>query len=469
MGPELPTESEDMLVAGAEKALALLSEGALFADLYLEKTRSLRLVLENERLEEISLGEDVGAGLRRINPDFQTAFGFTHELSGEALWDLARELSRKGGEEIKRRPLLQTKVRLPVRIPLEKEELSEKVFRLRTAERAAWGRSRAIRQVKVIYQEVEKEIAILTSEDRLVEESRIYLLFAVQVVAEKEGVLQQGYEPVGGTTGLELFEEHPPEEVALRAAERALRMLSAPRAPAGRMPVVLSAEAGGTMIHEAVGHGLEADHAEEGFSVYAGRLGEKVASPLITVIDDPTLPGKRGSYAFDDEGCPAEPVVLIEEGVLRNFLYDRLTALKFGRRPNGHGRRESYRHRPIPRMANTYIAPGPHDPEEIIRSVDRGLLVRKMGGGEVNPVTGDFVFEVAEGYLLEGGEIGEPVRGATLAGNGPQVLQEIDMVGSDLGFGLGTCGKDGQGVPVSDAQPTLRIPELLVGGEVKAR
>ncbi|QJA06245.1 TldD/PmbA family protein [Thermosulfurimonas marina] len=454
------------LPAGAEKALARLSEGALFADLYLEATRSLRLVLEGERLEEVSLGEDAGAGLRRLNPDFHTAFGFTNDLSAEALKALARELSRKdsGGRP---RSFEHLFARPAVRVPLESETLAEKISRLKRAAEVARRLSPEIRQVRVIYQETEKEVAMLTSEGRLVEEGRVYTLFAVQVVAEREGLLQQGYEPVGGTVGLELFEEHPPEEVARRAAERALLMLSARRTPGGRMPVVLSAEAGGTMIHEAVGHGLEADHAEEGFSVYSGRLGEVVASPLITVIDDPTLPGKRGSYAFDDEGVPAQRVVLIEGGVLRNFLYDRLTALKFGKEPNGHGRRESYRHRPIPRMANTFIAPGPHEPEEIIRSVDRGLLVKKMGGGEVNPVTGDFVFEVTEGYLLEGGEVGEPVRGATLAGNGPEVLRIIDMVGRDLGFGLGTCGKDGQGVPVSDAQPTLRIPELLVGGEVK--
>ena len=408
----------------------------------------------------------MGAGLRRINPDFHTAFGFTNDLSPEALRDLARELSQRGASG-RAWALKPCAARTPVKIPPEGEALAEKIFRLKRAAEVARGLSPEVRQVRVVYQETQKELAILTSEGQLVEEVRVYTLFAVQVVAEREGLLQQGYEPVGGTVGLELFEEHPPEEVARRAAERALLMLSARRAPGGRMPVVLSSEAGGTMIHEAVGHGLEADHAEEGFSVYAGRLGEEVASPLITVIDDPTLPGKRGSYAFDDEGVPAERVVLIENGVLRNFLYDRATALKFGKRPNGHGRRESYRHRPIPRMANTFIAPGPHDPEEIIRSVDRGLLVKKMGGGEVNPVTGDFVFEVTEGYLIEGGEVGEPVRGATLAGNGPEVLWMIDMVGRDLGFGLGTCGKDGQGVPVSDAQPTLRIPELLVGGEVK--
>ena len=459
-------EKKLILPARVETVLSVLSEGALFADLYFERSRDLRIVLEGEKIEQLSTGEDAGVGLRRIEEDFHTNYAFSNDFSGETLLALARRL---GGRESARAFELNKPVagQLSVKVDPEEVGLSRKIEFVKQAAEVARRKSPEIRQVRVVYQESFKELVMLDSEGRMVEESRLYTLFAVQVVAERDGLLQQGYEPVGGTVGLELFEEDPPEEVARRAAERALLMLSARRAPGGRMPVVLSSSAGGTMIHEAVGHGLEADHAEEGFSVYAGRLGEKVASPLITVIDDPTLPGKRGSYLFDDEGVPAERVVLIENGVLKNFLYDRATALKFGKKPNGHGRRESYRHRPIPRMANTYIAPGPHDPGEIIRSVSRGLLVKKMGGGEVNPVTGDFVFEVTEGYLIEDGEVGEPVRGATLVGNGPEVLRIIDMVGKDLGFGIGTCGKDGQGVPVSDAQPTLRIPELIVGGEVR--
>jgi TldD protein len=232
------------------------------------------------------------------------------------------------------------------------------------------------------------------------------------------------------------------------------------------MPVVLSSEAGGTMIHEAVGHGLEADLAQSGLSVYSGKIGERIASPIITVVDDSTLPGRRGSFRFDDEGTEAHRTLLVDRGVLKTFLYDRLTAMKDGARSTGNGRRESYKHRPIPRMTNTMIAPGTADPGEILRMTPKGLFVRKMGGGQVNTVNGDFVFEVSEGYLIENGGIGEPVRGATLIGNGPRVLMSIDRVGSDLGFSIGTCGKDGQGSPVSDAQPTLRIPEITVGGEV---
>jgi TldD protein len=298
---------------------------------------------------------------------------------------------------------------------------------------------------------------------------RIASVWMAQVVAADGAVIQTGYETAGGCDALGSFPPDTLERIALEAARRALQMLTARPAPGGRMPVVLSAEAGGTMIHEAVGHGLEADLAQEGFSVYAGKLGKRIASPLVSVVDDPTLCGRRGSYAVDDEGVPAERTLLVDRGVLRTFLFDRLGAAKDGRASNGHGRRQSYHQRPIPRMSNTMILSGADDPAKILGEVKRGLLVRKMGGGQVNTVNGDFVFEVTEGYLIEGGEAAYPVRGATLVGNGPEVLRTIDRVGSDLGFALGTCGKDGQGVPVSDAQPTLRIPELTVGGTESAK
>jgi TldD protein len=231
------------------------------------------------------------------------------------------------------------------------------------------------------------------------------------------------------------------------------------------MPDVLSSEEGGTMVNEAIDHGLEADLARRGMSVYRDSLGQQVASPLVSIVDDATVPGKRGSFGIDDEGTTGHRTVLVSGGVLKGFLYDRLQAMREGGRSTGNGRRESYRHKPMPRMTNTIILPGKTPPDDIVRSVDRGLLVRKMGGGQVNTVTGDFMFEVAEGYRIENGRQGEPVRGATITGNGPEALSMIDMVGSDLGFGLGTCGKEGQGVPVGDAQPTLRFgpPYLTVG------
>ncbi|MEW5723902.1 MAG: TldD/PmbA family protein, partial [Thermodesulfobacteriota bacterium] len=350
------------------------------------------------------------------------------------------------------------------RISPETRDTAAKVGLLRRAESAARGFDPRIKQVKVVYGDRCQRVAILNSEGLLAGDERVSTVLLVQVVAAAGDRLQVGYEPVGGALGFELFEEFDPEKVARTAAGRAIMMIEAEEAPSGTMPVVLSADAGGTMIHEAIGHGLEADLAGEGLSVYADRLGEQVASELITVVDDATLPYRRGSFAVDDEGTPAQATVLVEKGVLKRYMNDRRTALKTGVAPTGNGRRESFRHKPVVRMTNTLIAPGFSDPSEVLRATPKGLFVRKMGGGQVNPVNGDFVFDVSEGYLIENGRQGPPVRGATLTGNGPEVLKKIDLVGSDLGFGIGTCGKDGQGVPVADAQPTLRIPEIVVGG-----
>jgi TldD protein len=317
----------------------------------------------------------------------------------------------------------------------------------------------------VILREKEQELTIL-SPDREARGTRYGTVMAVQVVAAENSRLERGYEVDGLSRPSGYMDEAYVEELALKAAVRAVKVLKADPAPAGEMPVVLSAEAGGTMIHEAIGHGLENDLAGQGFSVYSGKVGEKVASPLITVVDDPTIPEKRGSYAFDDEGIPARRNVLVEEGRLVRFISDILSSFRYGGSMTGNGRRQSFRHPPIPRMSNTLIAPGQADPQEIIRDTDRGLLVTKMGGGQVNTVNGDFVFEVSEGYRLEKGRKGPPVRGALLIGNGPAILKEIDAVGRDLGYGVGTCGKEGQGVPVADAQPTLRIPRMVVGGRL---
>jgi TldD protein len=347
----------------------------------------------------------------------------------------------------------------PAGVPLE--EKGKLVMRALTE---LDGFDNRLAQVKSIYRDSSLSILVANSEGVLARDTRSYGVFLVQVVASDGEHIQVGYEPVGGIGGYGIFRDLEPAQVAVTAAKRALTMLEAPEAPSGRMPVVLSSEAGGTMVHEAVGHGLEADLTGQKLSVYAGKLGEQVASSIITVVDDPTLPGRRGSYNIDDEGVVAARTILVEKGVLKAYMSDKQSVLKDGIPSTGNGRRQSFRHWPIPRMSNTIIESGDHVPDEIIRSVNRGLLVVKMGGGQVNTVTGDFVFEVSEGYMIEGGVVGGPVRGATLAGNGPEVLKSVDMVGNDLGFGLGTCGKDGQGVPVGDAQPTLRIPEIVVGG-----
>ena len=449
---------------------AFLARGGSFADVFVEETDGTSVLCEEDKIEQILSGCDRGVGLRLIK-DFQTLYGSSNDLSLPALLELAHYLSSAfagSGVSVATPSTPLAPKNSPwshqIRIPPREISLKEKAEVVMAANAAARAEDPRIRQVRVMYRDGRRRIQIANSEGLLCEEERIGILLAVQVVAASGDVIQTGYEAIGGVLGWEVFEASPAEAVAKKAAYRALKMLEAEPAPAGPMTVVLSSDAGGTMIHEAVGHGLESDLAQEGLSVFSHHIGAQIASPLITVIDDPTIPQKRGSYVYDDEGTEARRTILVEAGILKGYLYDRLTAMKDGLPSTGNGRRQSYQHKPIPRMSNTLISPAQTPPEEIIRSVSRGLLVRKMGGGQVNTVNGDFVFEVSEGYRIEGGEVGPPVRGATLTGNGPRILKEIDMVGSDLGFGLGTCGKDGQGAPVADAQPTLRIPEIIVGG-----
>jgi len=464
--PEWVTQVIDRL--DGEKALRrAVSRGGDLADLFWEEVTLTSLILEDGRLEKLITGLDTGVSLRTVFNDHQ-AFASTNDLSPDRLLELAGTVAAavEQGKSLNVHALSPGAFgpAFAAGISPSTVGIEAKVDLLRRAEAEARQYDRRIRQVKVVYADRVQKIVVLNSEGRLCGDERITSLFLVQVVAAEGETLQVGYEPVGGALGFELFEENPPEKTARIAAARAVLMLEADEAPSGPMPVVLSAEAGGTMIHEAVGHGLEADLAGEGLSVYSGKIGRPVASPLITVLDDATLPYRRGSFAVDDEGSPAQRTVLVENGVLKSYLHDRRSALKAGVESTGNGRRESYRHVPVVRMTNTLIAPGQSDPGQILSATPKGLFVKKMGGGQVNTVNGNFVFEVSEGYLIENGRLGRPVRGATLTGNGPEVLNRIDLVGSDLGFGIGTCGKDGQGVPVADAQPTLRIPEIVVGG-----
>jgi len=444
-----------------------LSRGGEYADLFIESRKVTSLVMEDGRLEKIITGTETGAGIRLLYNN-RTSYAFSNDLSSGTLLQSASETSRMATDAaVHEIPRLEKRIpsaRFEIRSFPADVYLQNKIELIRRAEKVARLYDSRIRQVSVIYRDSEQTVRIASSDGFLAEDDRVYTSFIIQVIAGQDGIVQTGYEAIGGFTGFELFEEEDIEALTIKAANRSVMMLSARKAPAGRMPVVISSRAGGTMIHEAIGHGLEADLAQQGLSIFSGKLGEQVASELITVIDDATLPGKRGSFRFDDEGTPSQRTVLVDKGILMSYMYDRLTAMKEGRQSTGNGRRESYQSRPIPRMTNTFIAPGASDPEEIIRSVDQGLLVEKMGGGQVNTVTGDFVFDVQEGYLIRNGKKDELVRGATLTGNGPQILRSIDMAGTDLGFSIGTCGKDAQGVPVTDAMPTVRISEMVVGG-----
>ncbi|WP_243137429.1 TldD/PmbA family protein [Heliorestis convoluta] len=444
-----------------------MSHGGDFADIYIEKKALNGIGCEDNKIERLNSGTDVGAGIRVIAGD-STAYAYTNDVSFEGLAHAAKVASHGARSEKVRQSIDLTKALAPVdlSVQLRPDEVAieKKVEKVLEANKHARKIDDRVKQVTVGYGDVIQQVTIANSEGVYVEDERIRSRFIVHAVAADGTLIQTGYEALGGTVGFEIFEEQAPEEIAQKAVDRALLMLQAKPAPSGTMAVVMAAEAGGTMVHEACGHGLEADLVQKGLSVYGGKKGQQVASPLVTVIDDGTIKGKYGALRFDDEGTRGQRNVLIEKGELRDFMYDRFTASKDNRESTGNGRRESYQHKPVPRMTNTLIAAGDEDPEKIIKDTKQGLLVMKMGGGQVNTTNGDFVFDVAEGYIIEDGEVAYAVRGATLTGNGPEVLRKVDRVGSDLGYAIGTCGKDGQGVPVSDAQPTMRITSLIVGG-----
>jgi TldD protein len=299
----------------------------------------------------------------------------------------------------------------------------------------------------------------------LTQDEQVRTLFVVQAVASGDTGLQTGYQSLGHTIGFELFDMNDVEELARTAAQRALTKLGARPAPSGTMPVVIKAGTGGVLFHEACGHGLEADLVGKGASVYRGKVGEQVASPLVTLIDDGTMTKEWGAIAIDDEGHVSQRNVLIQDGVLTDYMWDFLRSRKEGRASSGNGRRQSYQHLPMVRMTNTFVTNGTEQPEDIIADTEQGVYVVQLGGGQVNTANGDFVFGMTEAYLIENGELTEPLREGNLIGNGPQVLRDIDLLGNDFAMGSpGTCGKDGQGVPVGDGQPTLRVKALTVGG-----
>jgi Predicted Zn-dependent proteases and their inactivated homologs len=449
-----------------EKAL---EKGGDFAEIYVEEKYVSNVFCEDDQIEKINSGREKGAGIRVIK-DGKTNYVYTNDLTPAGLIKAAAAANHTGGAEIKAfAPAVKLDLResnIPVnfkRLPGQ-VDFAEKIQEVLAANQVARDLDDEIRQVTVAVGDMHKKVQIANSFGEMVEDELARVRLVVNTIAARAGQIQTGYEVAGGVSGWELLEQVSLTDMAHQAASRAIAMLSARPAPVGRMPVVMHSDAGGTMIHEACGHGLEADLVQKGLSVYQNRMGQQVSAEEVSVIDDATLAGKYGSFRWDDEGSPGERTILIEKGYLRGFLYDRLSAGKDGVKSSGNGRRESYQDKPIPRMSNTFIAPGQDEPDRIIRETAHGLLVKKMGGGQVNTTNGDFVFDVQEGYIIEGGEIKYPVRGATLTGNGPQALLDIDRVGKDLGFAIGVCGKDGQGVPVGDAQPTIRIKELTVGG-----
>ncbi|MFC1571269.1 TldD/PmbA family protein [Candidatus Margulisiibacteriota bacterium] len=444
-----------------------LRSGGDFAEVFIEEAKATTVSCEDNKIEKISSGTEVGAGIRVISGK-ETAYVASSDTGFGALRAAALKISESvSGNKIKVKELTPQVSNQGLNIKRRPNQVSmdEKTAKVELLNKTARSHDGKIKQVTVRYTDSNQAITVANSDGLYVEDNRIRTRYYINVIAAKDHTLQTGYEAPGGTVGFELFDQYPAEEYAKRAAERALLMLDAPHAPAGKMMVVMSSEAGGTLVHEACGHGMEADFIMKGTSVYAGKIGSKVASDVVTVIDDGTLPGKFGTYAFDDEGSPAKKTILIENGILKSYLTDRYTANIVGLEKTGNGRRQSFHSKPQPRMRNTFIAPGNTDPQEIIDSVKNGFFVKHMGGGQVNVTNGDFVFDVTEGYLIENGKIKHPVRGATLIGNGPKILEIIDLVGSDLGFTTGVCGKYDH-APVSTGQPTIRIPEVTVGGRI---
>jgi TldD protein len=445
-----------------ERALA---RGGDMAELYAEERRGFALSLDDGRVERPQGGRERGACVRVVQGD-STYYGHVDGLAEEDLLRVAGSVSEAVRGDA-RHPAALSAARPAgahtVGIRPEEVEAARKADLLRSCDERARAAGAEVTQARIGYAESRRTVEIFGSDGRAAADDRTRVRLSAQVVARRNGRVETGSDTRGGHAGWELLEEDP-EEVAAKAARRALTLLDAVDAPTGRLPVVVGNGFGGVLLHEAVGHGLEADAIQKDASIYAGRLGQQVADSFVTAYDDGSRPNAWGSEGVDDEGTPTQRTTVIEEGRLSSFLYDLLRAGKDGVESTGNGRRESFRHLPVPRMTNTFFAPGDATPDELIGGVERGLYAVSFGGGQVEPATGDFVFGVSEGYLIENGEVTAPVRGATLVGNGLEALRAIDGIADDLEIATGYCGKGGQTVPAGVGQPHVRIRELTVGG-----
>lgn len=444
-----------------------LSAGGDFAEIFAEDRRSNTVRLDDARVEEFVSGRERGAGIRVESAD-ATGFAHTADLSPESLRAAARAAAagaRSDGPERSPEPFESAQpVAHEIRVPVSTIGKSDKVAKLEVADAAARDAGSEIAQVSATYADGTRRIFVANSDGVVAgdETSRIRLFVHVTALGDKG--MQTGYEAPAFTGGWEYFDEVYAEQVAREAARKALVLLDAEPAPAGKLPVVLAKGGGGVLFHEACGHGLEADLVFRDQSVFRDRIGEQVATPLVTLVDDGGYESGWGTAGVDDEGTPVERNVLIKDGVLVDYMWDGKQARKHGRPLSGNARRETYKSLPMVRMTNTLLLPGEDDPDDVIAAVDHGLYVASLSGGSVNTATGDFVFGMSEAYMIENGEITHPVRGANMIGNGPEVLTKIEAVANDFDTWPGTCGKDGQGVPVTSGQPTLRVGEVTIGG-----
>jgi len=440
------------------------------ADLYLQHTQSESWFLEESIVKEGEFNIDRGFGLRVISGE-KTGFAYADQITMPAILDAAhsaRCIVDSGGDAI---VALQSKISVPALYPAINPISSladqEKIILLQELDQLARNMDTRVKQVIIHLSSSCDFVLIANTNGLLCTDTRPLVHISIRIIAEEKGRVEQASAGCGGRGGYELLLLHQAaREQTQRAVRQALQNLSAVPAPAGTMPVVLGAGWPGVLLHEAVGHGLESDFNRKKSSIFSEKMGEKVASSLCTVVDDGSMPGRRGSLNIDDEGTPSQCTVLIENGILKNYLYDTLNARLMKAKSTGNGRRESYAHLPLPRMTNTYLLPGKHAPEEIIASVEKGIYAVDFSGGQVDITSGKFVFTTSEAYLIEKGNITKPIKGATFIGNGPDILEKISMVGDDLKLdpGIGSCGKAGQTVPVGVGQPTVKVNAMTVGG-----
>jgi TldD protein len=448
-----------------------LQHGGDFAEVFAEDRSTSSAMLDDGRVEELSSGRERGAGIRVVSGE-TTGFAHTADLTEEGLLraaEAASAVARSGAggtRSVGVGPLGDQTHGSGggASGPRTAGTKADALSLLRRADEAARASGGAISQVQAACGSSRRQVLIANSDGLLAGDRQARTRFTVSCVATGDTGLQTGYESAARTLGFEMFDEVSVEELAEMAAKRALSKLAARPAPSGELPVVLAGGSGGILFHEACGHGLEADHILKDASVYTGMVGHQVASPLVTLVDDGTIGSEWGTFGVDDEGRPAQRNVLIDHGVLTDYLWDYLRARKEGRVSSGNGRRQTYQHLPMVRMTNTFLLAGEEDADEIVAQTPRGVYVAKLGGGQVNTTTGDFVFGTTEAYLIEGGKLTEPLRDANLIGNGPEILKRIDAVATDFAMTPGTCGKDGQSVPVGCGQATMRLTGVTIGG-----
>jgi len=452
-----------------------LSRGGDYADLYFEYRINHSIVLEEQIIKSATKGVNLGVGVRVVSGE-KTGYAYSDDLNRENILKAAKtaafiaNTSREGGVLQVPTPFSHEKSLYSIPVFPAELEVAQKIALLRQADEAARAYDARIKQVQASYVDETKHVLIVTSANRAAWDIQPMVRLNVMCIAEENGSRQSGYQGGGGRRALDAFTgDLEPRELARESARQAILQLRAVDAPAGPMEVVLGPGWPGILLHEAIGHGLEADFNRKKTSAFAGLVGQKVASELCTVVDDGTIPFRRGSLNMDDEGNPTHQTVLIEKGVLQGYLQDRLSSKLMNVPLTGNGRRQSYDHIPMPRMTNTFMMSGDSAPEDVIKSVAKGLYAVHFGGGQVDITSGKFVFTASEAYLIEDGRITAPVKGATLIGDGPTVLRQVTAVGNDLKLdqGVGICGKEGQTIPVSVGLPTIKIREITVGGTEK--